>query len=131
MRREFFLVAMSVGLIALAATSSAADRSAPTVTVMPSSGWCSLSTGDPLKEARRQMEEHGDIACAREILLSPEGAKSAPMTFLLAATYDPNMLAVWRIRGAGNIEEAKALYEKARDLGHPQAQLRLDWLLDN
>jgi TPR repeat protein len=54
------------------------------------------------------------------------------MMFMLAETYDPNMLASWQTRGiTANPERARALYQKARDLGEGRAQQRLDWLTGN
>ena len=54
------------------------------------------------------------------------------MMFLLAETFDPNMLASWQTRGvAANPERARALYQRARDLGDNRAQQRIDWLTGN
>ena len=51
------------------------------------------------------------------------------MTFALAETYDPNMLAAWGTRGiAADVTKAKSLYFKARDLGVSRAQVRLEQL---
>ena len=86
---------------------------------------------DLLSQAKRRIES-GDIAGARDILQAPETGTSATMTFLLAETYDPNMLASWQTRGVtANPERARALYQKARDLGDGRAQQRLDWLTAN
>jgi hypothetical protein len=72
----------------------------------------------------------GDIAGAREVLASSEApAASGPITFALAETYDPNMLAAWGTRGvAADVTKARSLYFKARDLGMVRAQIRLDQL---
>jgi hypothetical protein len=69
--------------------------------VRPASA-CSSTTGDHLEEAKHQIERF-DIRCAREILLAPEAAKSAPMIFLLAQTYNPDVLAAWQVRDGNNI----------------------------
>lgn len=84
---------------------------------------------DFLAQAERRIES-GDIAGAREILASSEGtATSGPITFALAETYDPNMLAAWGTRGvAADVTKAKSLYFKARDLGVARAQVRLEQL---
>jgi hypothetical protein len=84
-----------------------------------------------LSRAKRRIES-GDISGAREILAAPETAESGPMTFLLAETYDPNMLASWqqtREVGADTLK-ARTLYRKALALGETQAakRLRPDWL---
>jgi hypothetical protein len=88
-----------------------------------------------LAQAKRRIES-GDIAGARDILQAPETAKSAEMTFLLAETYDPNMLASWQTRGVtANPQRARALYRKASELGdsmaRARAKQRLDWLTAN
>ena len=72
----------------------------------------------------------GDIAGAREVLASNDApAASGPITFALAETYDPNMLAAWGTRGvAADVTKARSLYFKARDLGMARAQVRLDQL---
>jgi hypothetical protein len=87
---------------------------------------------DLLAQAKRRIEG-SDVAGARDILQeAPETAASAAMIFLLAETYDPNMLASWQTRGVtANPERARALYQKARDLGDSRAQQRLDWLTAN
>ena len=55
--------------------------------------------------------------------------RSGPITFALAETYDPNMLAAWGTRGvAADVTKARSLYFKARDLGVVRAQVRLDQL---
>ena len=88
-----------------------------------------------LSKARRHIES-GDIPGAREVLAAPETAASGPMTFMLAETYDPNMLASWQTaRGSTSADahKARALYEKALALGETRAQQRLrpDWLGTN
>lgn len=84
-----------------------------------------------LAQAKRRIES-GDIPGARAILQSSETQTSGPMTFMLAETYDPNMLASWQTRNVvANPERARALYQKARDLGDRRAQKRIDWLTGN
>ena len=51
-------------------------------------------TEELLKQAKFRIES-GDIKGAREILDAPETASSGAMIFMLAETYDPNMLAIW------------------------------------
>jgi hypothetical protein len=75
--------------------------------------------------------ESKDIVGARELLQASDTASSGPLTFMLAETYDPSMLAIWQVKPEGitaNPERARALYTKARDLGDSRAQQRLDWL---
>jgi hypothetical protein len=88
-------------------------------------------TADLMAEAKRRIES-GDIRGAQNILNTPETKASGPMTFMLAETYDPNMLASWQTKGVtANPEKAKSLYQKALDLGDGRAQQRLDWLMAN
>jgi len=83
---------------------------------------------DLLAQAKGRIDS-GDILGAREILQAAETATSGPMTFMLAETYDPTMLASWQTRGiVANPVLARALYQKARELGDARAQQRLDWL---
>ena len=52
-----------------------------------------------------------------------------PISFALAETYDPNMLAAWGTRGAiADVARAKALYHKSLGLGMARAQVRLEAL---
>lgn len=90
------------------------------------------SRADQLLAQAQGRIESGDIAGARDILLATEADASAPMTFLLAETYDPNMLASWQTRGVtANPERARALYQRARELGDSRAQQRIEWLTGN
>jgi hypothetical protein len=87
---------------------------------------------DELQAQARRLIDTGDIMAARTILQTAEAATSAPMTFMLAETFDPIMLAAWQTRGvAANPERARALYQRARDLGETRAQQRLDALMGN
>jgi hypothetical protein len=87
---------------------------------------------DVVAQAKRRIESN-DVAGARDILQgSPETRTSGALNFLLAETYDPNMLASWQTRGVmANPELARSLYQKARDLGDGRAQQRLEWLTAN
>jgi hypothetical protein len=80
-----------------------------------------------LADARRLIGI-GDIRGARQVLAAPETAHSGSLTFLLAETYDPNILPA-ALKGAlADPQRARALYRKARDLGDGRAQGRLDAL---
>jgi hypothetical protein len=86
---------------------------------------------DLMVEAKRRIDG-GDVVGAREVLKAPETDASGPMMFMLAETFDPNMLASWQTKGVtANPERARALYEKARDLGDGRARQRLsdEWWL--
>lgn len=81
-----------------------------------------------LAQAVRRIET-GDILGAREVLAASDSPTSGPVTFALAETYDPNMLAAWGARGvSADVVKARSLYFKARDLGVARAQMRLDQL---
>jgi hypothetical protein len=89
------------------------------------------SRADDLLIQARRLIENRDIMAARELLHTAETTASAALTFTLAETYDPSMLAIWQIKPDGvtaNPERARALYQRARDLGDTRAQQRLDWL---
>ncbi len=83
---------------------------------------------DLLKQVERRIGG-GDIAGAREFLLANENVAPGPITFALAETYDPIMLAAWGTRGVtADVVKARSLYQKARDLGESRAQTRLEQL---
>ena len=81
-----------------------------------------------LAQASRRVES-GDVTGAREMLAAAEEGNQGTVTFALAETYDPNMLAAWGSRGvAADVAKAKALYRKALNLGVSNAQSRIDAL---
>jgi hypothetical protein len=81
-----------------------------------------------LAEAKHRIE-NGDVSGARDVLSAAEGSAPGPISFALAETYDPNMLAAWGTRGAiADVARAKALYHKSLDFGMVRAQVRLDAL---
>jgi hypothetical protein len=77
--------------------------------------------------ARGEREiEQGNIAGARPFLLRAAQANLARGALLLAATYDPRELARWGVQGVQpNLTEARRWYERARQLGAPEAAARL------
>jgi len=73
--------------------------------------------------------DSGDITGAREMLEGADVGRQGVASFALAETYDPNMLAAWGTRGVtADATKARALYQKAFDLGVAQAEQRLDAL---
>jgi hypothetical protein len=70
----------------------------------------------------------GDFRGARQVLTAPETTRSGLLTFLLAETYDPNVLPAAQKGTFADPGRAKALYRKAHDLGDGRAQARLDAL---
>ena len=73
----------------------------------------------------REMEQ-GQVAVARQFFLRAAQAGLARGALLLAATYDPRELARWRVQGVQpSLDEARKWYERARELGAPEAEERL------
>ena len=70
--------------------------------------------------------EQGQVAVARQFFLRAAQAGLARGALLLAATYDPRELVRWRVQGVQpSVEEARKWYERARELGAPEAEERL------
>ena len=83
---------------------------------------------DLLAQASRSVES-GDVTAARDLLAAAEEGSQGPVSFALAETYDPNMLAAWGSRGVtADVAKARALYRKAFNLGVANAQNRLEGL---
>ncbi len=79
-------------------------------------------------EARALMAD-GNMLEARATLAGVVAARDPEGLFLMAETYDPNILAAHRARGVGaDTERARALYKAAQSFGHTRASLRLDAL---
>jgi TPR repeat protein len=71
----------------------------------------------------------GDFVSARVLFQRAADVGDAQATLMLAATYDPNMLDRFRVKGLTmDIAKARWWYEKARDLGSPAAARRLELL---
>jgi hypothetical protein len=78
-----------------------------------------------LKRAR-ELIEVGDIGAARLLLDRAASGNDGAALFALAETYDPAMLAQWRVRGVRpDVGRARAFYQRALDRGVAQAQERL------
>jgi hypothetical protein len=89
------------------------------------------SRADELLTQARRLIESRDIIGAREVLQATETSSSGALTFMLAETFDPSMLAIWQVKPdavPANPERARALYKRARDLGETRAQQRIEWL---
>ena len=68
----------------------------------------------------------GDIASARRLSEYAAAGGDGDALFALAETFDPVQLARWRVRGVrGDLEKARALYQRARDRGVADAVGRL------
>jgi hypothetical protein len=84
---------------------------------------------DAIKVLIKQGEQFiavGDLATARVVFQRAAEAGDAGAALALGATYDPNMLVKLGIRGGADIEKARLWYEKAKDLGSPDASRRLE-----
>ena len=99
----------------------------------------SLTAADARMAEARRVEEilaqavrrvsSGDVIGARDMLAAAEDGAQGPVTFALAETYDPNMLAAWGSRGVtSDVVRARALYRKALELGVTKANMRLEAL---
>ena len=70
--------------------------------------------------------EQGNVAVARQFFLRAAQMGLARGAMLLAATYDPRELARAGVQGLQpNLAEARKWYERARELGAPEAEERL------
>jgi TPR repeat protein len=71
----------------------------------------------------------GDFVSARLVFQRAAETGDAKAALMLAETYDPNVLGrLWAKGVAPDIAMARLWYEKAKDLGSPEAQRRLDRL---
>lgn len=68
----------------------------------------------------------GDIAAARRVLEYAASGENGDGLFALAETFDPGVLSGWHVRGVrGDVERARALYNRASSQGVDGAQARL------
>jgi hypothetical protein len=75
--------------------------------------------------ARAKIQQ-GDIAAARRLLERAAESDEGVAIFVLAETYDPQILARWGVLGVKpDLEKARALYEKAETRGVQGAKERL------
>lgn len=78
-----------------------------------------------LDEARRLIDD-GDIFGARDVLQDRELERTPKARFLLAETFDPNILAAWGARGiSAETDRARMLYEQALRDGVTAAAQRI------
>jgi hypothetical protein len=89
-------------------------------------------TPDEIALLRKQADDYiasGDFAGARVVLERAADADDASAAFTLAQTYDPAILARFKVRGLApdNVKAAR-WYERARDLGSAEAPRRLNAL---
>jgi TPR repeat protein len=73
----------------------------------------------------------GDVVTARIVFQRAVEAGNANAAMALGATYDPTVLAKLGVLGmSADVEKARSWYQKAEDLGSPEARRRLDVLAD-
>jgi hypothetical protein len=78
-------------------------------------------------ESARGLINDGDVLRAREVLADGDVASEAEAVYLLAETYDPNVLAaLGLVNVRAEVERARRLYEQALASGYEGAKLRLD-----
>jgi curved DNA-binding protein CbpA len=82
-----------------------------------------------LIERSRELITEGDVAAARTALSRAAEGRDARAALVLGATYDPIMLSsVPTVGLAADVALARGWYEKAKELGSPEAQERLNLL---
>jgi hypothetical protein len=78
-------------------------------------------------EAVRGLIGEGDVLRARDALLDSDLVSEAEAVYLLAETYDPNVLAaLGLVNVKAEVERARRLYEQALGGGFTGARQRLD-----
>jgi hypothetical protein len=82
-----------------------------------------------LMKRGKDLIANGDFAAARLVLQRPAESGSAHAALMLAGTYDPMVLKNLRAYGcAPDIQKARYWYQKANELGSPDAPKRLKLL---
>lgn len=104
------------------------DR-APLSEPKPSARALDASEAQRLIRRAEELLSGGDIAAARLILQRMVDANEARAALLLASTYDPLVLEKLKVYAfAADVSKARGLYEKAREMGAPEASRRLELL---
>jgi hypothetical protein len=84
-----------------------------------------------LMKQGEQLIAAGDVVTARTVFQRAAEAGHASAAIALGATYDPNVLAKLGVVGvSADVEKARSWYQKAENLGSPDARGRLDILAD-
>jgi TPR repeat protein len=111
-----------------ATTSRTAVAPASEQNVRPSDRSEVDETAVMLKRGQELMR-HGDLPAARLVLRHAAEAKNAEAALTLGSTYDPVTLRELRVYGfSADVGMARTWYEKAKELGSPEAARRLDKL---
>jgi hypothetical protein len=75
----------------------------------------------------QELLHYGDLAAAQLMLRQAAEAKNAEAALTLGSTYDPVTLRELRVYGfSADVGMARTWYEKAKELGSPEAARRLD-----
>jgi len=93
---------------------------------LPASPKADEATAKDLLARASQLLDKGDIVGARAIYQRAAELGSGSAALALGATYDPNRL--WSLGALGlrgNKERARQWYQRAGELGHPEAKARL------
>jgi hypothetical protein len=82
---------------------------------------------DTLVKRGEDFIARGDIAAARLVLQRAAEGNGAGAALTLAETYDPVVLEKLGVRGlSADVAKARAWYERAKELGSPEARRRLE-----
>jgi len=107
-------------------SANSGGQNAPPALRVPILSPADREAGERLIARGERELEQGGIAVARQFFLRAAQAGMARGALLLAATYDPRELKRLGVQGVQpNIAEARKWYEKARDLGAPEAEEHL------
>jgi Tetratricopeptide repeat len=102
-----------------------ASRTAAVPSAASRSGAARTETAAYIARAHAKIQQ-GDIAAARRLLERALGSDDGDAWFVLAETYDPQILAGWRVIGIKpDLEKAKTLYQEAQRRGAQGAPKRL------
>lgn len=108
--------------------AASSDRGRP---IEVKSGGRAFDAAESQQLIRRAEEllASGDIAAARLILQRMAEGNEQRAALLLASTYDPLVLEKLRVYAfAADVSKARSWYEKAREMGSPEASQRLEML---
>lgn len=116
----------TVAMVQPSATGAQAPPSSKTARVLaPEEIKLLMKQGEQLMAA-------GDVVTARIVFQRAADAGNANAAIALGATYDPNVLGKLGVVGvSADVEKARTWYQKAENLGSPEARGRLNVLADH
>jgi hypothetical protein len=104
------------------------DSASPSVP-SPASGGGYAQDVSALVEQGKAFVDIGDLVAARILFRRAAKAGDAAAAIAMGATYDPVVLAERGVRGvAADLDEARAWYERAKDMGSSEGPRRLEML---